>query len=176
MQKFFEINIWTKCLIYAFLSLKILQSLQVGSSFSKIDSWTIVSCWHSMSWLLSHNDNDNYRYSHDNRDSSSNGIDVHEIFMAKSRVRLLLSRIGTLICLLNCLILLVKVCSSFFWIFFLHSLPSLFSMKSSYLHQDHYLIISTIKMLLSAWVCYSNFCRPLVKNTEIKLIFLSGVI
>lgn len=72
-----------------------------------------------MPWLFFHNanDNDSYCYSHHNRDSTSNGIDVHEIFMTKSRPRLLLSRIGILICLMSCFILLVKekLCSGSIW-------------------------------------------------------------
>ncbi|XP_020591939.1 uncharacterized protein LOC110032608 [Phalaenopsis equestris] len=70
-----------------------------------------------MPWLLTQNDKDNYRYTHLNRDSAFKGIDVHEIFITKSRVRLLLSYIGILICLVNCYILLAKekLCSGSIW-------------------------------------------------------------
>ncbi|KAH0465350.1 hypothetical protein IEQ34_005453 [Dendrobium chrysotoxum] len=70
-----------------------------------------------MSCLLSHNDKGKYRYCHHNGDSTCKRIDVHEIFMAKSRVRLLLSYIGILVCLVNCYISLVKdkLCSSSIW-------------------------------------------------------------
>ncbi|PKU64711.1 hypothetical protein MA16_Dca017653 [Dendrobium catenatum] len=64
---------------------------------------------YSMSFPLSHNDKNKYRYSHHNGDSTCKGIDVHEIFMTKSRVRLLLSHIGILVCLVNCYISLVKL-------------------------------------------------------------------
>ncbi|KAI0519805.1 hypothetical protein KFK09_007266 [Dendrobium nobile] len=72
---------------------------------------------YSMSFPLSHNDKNKYRYSHHNGDSTCKGIDVHEIFMTKSRVRLLLSHIGILVCLVNCYISLVKdkLCSSSIW-------------------------------------------------------------
>ncbi|XP_008809982.2 uncharacterized protein LOC103721509 [Phoenix dactylifera] len=62
-----------------------------------------------------------YSYSHHNQKGPSQAIDVHDIFMKKSKTRVILSYVGNLVFLANtCYSLLVKeeLSTSSFWIIF----------------------------------------------------------